>query len=77
MIKESLLRGIKTTIPLLITLMIIYWVFATIEAFFGFIIKPLIPEKYYFTGLGAIIGIATIFIIGLNFNAWIVQIIYR
>lgn len=77
MIKRTLIRGFKVTIPLIITLMLVYWAFATIESFFGVLIKPFIPSRYYFTGLGAIIGIIIIFFMGLLINAWMIRILYK
>lgn len=76
MIKQTLLRGFKVTIPLLLTFFVCYWVFNTIEAFFGDLLKPLIPTKYYFKGLGALLGLVFIFFIGLVVNAWIVKKFY-
>ena len=73
MIKQTLMRGLKVTIPLLLTFFVIYWVFNTIETFFGDMLKPIIPARFYFKGLGAILGILFIFLIGLVVNAWIVK----
>lgn len=76
MIKKTLLRGLKVTVPLLLTFFVFYWVFNTIETFFGDILKPLIPASFYFKGLGAILGICFIFVVGLFINAWIVNKFY-
>lgn len=76
MIKQTLLRGFKVTIPLLLTFFVFYWVFNTIETFFGDLLKPIIPQRIYFKGLGAILGIVFIFLVGLVVNAWIVKKFY-
>lgn len=75
MIKETLIRGIKTTIPLALTFLIIVWTVHAIESFFKSILEPILP--FYFPGLGAILGIVFFFLIGLLINAWMVKAVWN
>lgn len=77
MIKDALIRGIKITIPVLLTFLVLYWGVVTVESVFSAIVKPFIPSQYYFPGLGALIGLLFIFFIGTFINAWVVNWIYR
>lgn len=77
MIKQAILRGIKIVIPVLVTFLILYWALYTVESVFKAILLPFIPQRYYFPGLGAIIGLIIIFLIGITINAWMINWIYK
>lgn len=74
MIKNTLMRGLKVTIPLLLTFLLVIWAGQTIEGLFGSFLKPILP--FYFPGLGALLGLVMIFLVGLSINAWVVQAIW-
>ncbi len=76
-IKTIFWRGVKVTLPLLLTVAVVIWAFSIIESFFGMIIKDLFGEKYYFRGLGCILGLLMIFFAGIVVNLWMVQGIYN
>lgn len=71
MLKKTLIRGFKITLPLLFTIGIIIWSSMAIESLFRGMIEPWFP--FYFPGLGAIIGVSVVFLIGLLINAWVVR----
>lgn len=75
-LKKALITGLKVTIPVLLTFLILYWGVVTIESVFSALIRPFIPARFYFPGLGAIIGLALIFAIGFTINAWLVKKVY-
>lgn len=72
-LKKALITGLKVTIPVLLTFLILFWGVVTIESVFSSLIKPFIPDRLYFPGLGAIVGLALIFAIGFTINAWLVK----
>lgn len=76
-LKNIFWNGIKLFVPMVLTFAIAIWIFGSLETFFGGFLRYFIPEKYYFPGLGILIGIATIFAAGILVNAWIVRKIYR
>lgn len=71
MIKNTLARGLKVTVPLLLTILIIIWAAQTIETLLGGVLRPILP--FYFPGLGAILGLLLVFLVGLSINAWVVH----
>lgn len=75
-LKKALITGLKVTIPALLTFLILYWGIVTIESVFSSIIRPFIPTRFYFPGLGAIVGLGIIFAIGFTINAWLVKKVY-
>ncbi|MCS5712575.1 DUF502 domain-containing protein [Candidatus Berkiella aquae] len=76
MFKKTFWNGLKIFVPVVLTVAIVFWAFSTLETFFGQLIQFIIPEQYYFKGLGIIVGVAVIFIIGLLLNAWVVRKLY-
>ena len=75
-LKKALITGLKVTIPALLTFLILYWGVVTIESVFSALIRPFIPARFYFPGLGAIVGLGLIFAIGFTINAWLVKKVY-
>jgi uncharacterized membrane protein len=75
MIKKTLIRGLKVTLPLFLTLGLVIWIGTTTEAFFRKLIEPWFP--FYFPGLGALVGLFLVFLVGLLINAWMVQIVWN
>jgi uncharacterized membrane protein len=69
-------RALKAFVPLAVTIAVVIWLFQTIETFFGRLIKHVIPEQYYFDGLGILVGIAIIFLMGVLVNAWAIRRAY-
>jgi uncharacterized membrane protein len=76
MIKNIFWNGIKAFVPIALTISIVIWLFASIEAFFGRFLRHIIPPQYYFNGLGVIVGFILIFLIGILVNAWMVRRFY-
>ena len=72
-----LFKGLAAILPVGITIYLIYWLGVSIET----VLRPLIllvaPEKYYWPGMGLVIGLVLLFFVGLAVNAWIVQRLIR
>ncbi|OFA32923.1 hypothetical protein BAE46_04060 [Glaciecola punicea] len=64
------LKGLFTVLPFAITFYLIIWVATSTKS----LLSPYLPEHYYFPGLGLITIIASLAIIGLMVNAYIVTI---
>lgn len=77
MIKRALITGLKVTIPALLTFLILYWGIVTIESVFSALIKPFIDKRFYFPGLGALVGFGIIIAVGLTINAWLMKKAYH
>ena len=73
MMKKTFINGLKVFVPLVLTIAIVVWIFHGLETFFGRFMRYIIPDQYYFDGLGIIIGVLFIFGLGILINAWLVR----
>lgn len=76
-LKNVFWSGLKAFVPIVLTIAIVIWVLSGIEAFFGYFLRHVIPSRYYFDGLGILVGIAFIFILGLLVKSWVLRKVYR
>ena len=67
------LKGLITILPIGITLYLVYWLGTTAERFVGHLLKKVIPDQYYWPGLGLISGFIILLLIGILVNAWLVK----
>jgi uncharacterized membrane protein len=58
-------KGLATIIPIALTLIICLWLAGIAERGFGGMLKWFIPESWYITGMGLLIGIVAVMAIGL------------
>ena len=70
------LTGLLTVLPVLATVYLIIWLFATVESFLGRPLLWLFPDNYYRAGMGLLMAAAAIFAIGVLMRAYIVQRIF-
>ena len=62
--------GLATILPVLITTYLIYWLARSAEKSLGSLIRLVLPEGWYWPGMGIAAGIVLIFVIGLLMQAW-------
>lgn len=67
------LKGLAAVLPLGITVYLLYWLGHTAENLFGAIVRAILPEALYFPGLGILLAIATVIVIGLVIQQWMVS----
>lgn len=70
------LTGLLTVLPVLATVYLMIWLFATVESFLGKPLLWLIPDDYYRAGMGLLMAAAVIFVVGVLMRAYIVQRIF-
>jgi uncharacterized membrane protein len=70
---NTVLKGLVAILPIGLTLYVIYWLAVTAERLFSKVIKLLVPEPYYWPGLGLLIGLVTLYFVGLAVNAYFVN----
>jgi len=70
---RTLLKGIVAVFPIGITIYLVYWLTVSVEKILRTVITQVVPEHYYWPGLGLVAGLALLFFIGLIVNAWVVQ----
>ena len=72
-IGTTLLTGIITILPIVLTLYLLFWLVVTSERFMGGVLQWALPKVVYFPGLGTIVGIGVIFVVGLLMKAVLVR----
>jgi len=72
-IGRTFLTGFLAIVPVILTLYLLYWLAETSENVMGGALRWLLPEMFYFPGLGMLAGLAVVFIIGLMMKAILVQ----
>ena len=61
-------QGLVGLLPLIVTVVILGWLFYYIEQVLGTALLYVIPESWYITGMGLAIGVVLIFLFGLLIN---------
>lgn len=82
---RTLVTGFIALLPVVLTIYLLYWVAMASEDVMGNALSYVLPEEYYFPGLGMLIGLVVVFLVGLLMNAYLVrrlftfgeQILYR
>lgn len=75
-ITRVFMNGLLVLIPIVITFYIIFWLVSGFETIFKNIIE-LFFRGIYFRGMGTLLGIGTIFLVGILMQNWGMQALYR
>lgn len=75
-ISRTFLSGLGATIPVVITLYILYWLGSSAEAVLGGMIRLVLPPGVYRPGMGVAVGVLLIFLVGLFLQAWIFRRVF-
>ena len=75
-LSKIFLAGMAATVPIAITIYILYWLGTSAEHFFGGMLKFIMPAAVYRPGMGVAIGVGVIFLVGLFMRAWIVRKVF-
>lgn len=84
-LSKTLLTGFITLLPVVLTIYLLYWLAISSEELMGNLLHYLLPQSFYFPGLGMLIGLVGVFLVGLLMNAYLVrklfslgeQVLYR
>ena len=71
------LKGLAAVLPVALTLYLLFWLGSTAESILGQGLRLAIPEHRYWPGLGLVVGIMTVFVVGLLVNAYVVRSVIR
>jgi uncharacterized membrane protein len=77
LLSGTFFQGLAITLPLALTLALLYWFAAMAEDFLGGLIQQLFPDLRYWTGLGTLAAIAIVFVAGIVMNVWIARRLMR
>ena len=72
-IGTTLITGLITVLPIVLTLYLLYWLGITSEQVMGGALQWALPKVVYFPGLGTIAGLILVFLIGLLMKAVLVR----
>jgi uncharacterized membrane protein len=73
MIKKFFLSGLRTFLPLALTVAVVFWILNSLENIFEHLLLFFIPPHYYVWGMGIIAGVLCIFTLGIFVNFWLGQ----
>lgn len=66
-------KGLGTIIPIALTVAIVVWLAGFAERGIGALIKLVLPEDWYVTGMGLVGGIALVLAIGVLSQVWLIR----
>lgn len=66
-------RGLIAIAPSALTLVLLVWLFNTLESLFRPIVETIVGASHYFPGMGILIAFILIFFIGSLINNWLIQ----
>ena len=72
-LSKIFLSGLAAILPMAITMYILYWLGSGAEERLGGLIQLVVPQQYYWTGMGLIAGLVLVFAIGLLLNALVIR----
>jgi len=73
---QTFVRGLLITVPFVLTLYILFWIFNVLEDISQFLILLVLPEQYYYSGIGFALGVVFIFVIGVIANILLFQRVF-
>lgn len=76
-LRNVLLRGLVTVLPVMVTLYLLWWLAAAGEALFGTTLRALLPAGWYVPGVGLMGLLVLVFLVGLMTEAWLVGSLVR
>ena len=62
---KFLIRGIDALLPIGVTLYAIYWLAVFGDKLLGDMVRPMVPEIYFWPGIGLIAGLVVVLVIGM------------
>ena len=75
-ISRILLTGFITLLPVVLTAYLMYWLAVTSEQLMGNMLRWVMPETFYFPGIGMLAGLLVMFIVGLLMKAYLVRRVF-
>ena len=64
-------QGLLAVVPITLTLYALYWLVTSVEM----ALTPIIPQQWYFPGMGVVTGIVLLFFAGLLVNAYVIKVL--
>lgn len=74
-LSRILLRGLAVMLPIVITVALVYWLVVSMEALLGGLARLVLPDRYYFKGLGVLLGLILVLLAGIGVNVWFTRML--
>ena len=72
-INRSILVGLVTILPIVLTIYLIYWLIVSTETVLGEVVRATLPEAWYRPGMGVVAGVLAAFVVGLLMRTLVAQ----
>lgn len=70
-LSQLFFQGLIAVLPIVFTMTVLYWLGSIAESTLGKILKWLLPDHWYWPGMGILVGVAVVFAIGVLMNAYL------
>lgn len=70
---KNFIAGLVTILPVTLTLYLLYWLAVTAESALGGVIRSMLPDGWYWPGMGLVTSLVAVFLVGLLMHAYVVQ----
>jgi uncharacterized membrane protein len=75
-LSRRMLTGLITVVPIMLSLYCLYWFVVTTESLLGDTIKWILPEHFYWPGMGFIAAMILVLVIGILMQLYVVKILF-
>lgn len=62
-ISKNIITGLVTILPVVLTLYLLYWFAVSVESLLGSLIQAILPEEWYWPGMGLAAGLLVFFLL--------------
>lgn len=74
---NTFLKGLAAVLPVSLTIYLVVWLGTTAEAILGDGLRVILPSGAYWPGLGIVVGFIVVLLVGMIFDAYVVQRLFR
>lgn len=64
-------RGLTVVLPLALTAYAAWWLVSSVERLFRWLWRLVLPDAWYYTGFGIVLGVAAIMLVGTVAGGWL------
>jgi len=76
-LSNTFIKGLAAVLPVALTLYLVVWLGKTAESILGSSLRVVLPPSAYFPGLGIVAGCMVVLLVGVIFDAYVVQRLFR
>lgn len=76
-LSQIFIKGLFTLLPVVITLWILFWLGSTAEHLLGNVLKFILPDAWYVSGMGLIAGFVVTMVVGTMVKAYVFRRVVR